>query len=309
MKCDVKMFSYAVAFAAAKHAGQTRFDGSPYIYHPMTVASMVKNAGFGLKYQIAAVLHDTLEDTDATEDELREGFGDEVTDAVVLLTRAKGEDEEEYVAKLLRNHISAVVKNADKIHNLCELAFTGEPGETRSEEAQAHACRYINKALKYYQNRFSQALNSAIARADAYLVSEIQDRKYSVCDYSADEMQLFSDHKVDPMLQSEMPDFSLPYGSAPDGKIIFLSLDGCSFEDPEIYCLYDFSIPANYTKGWKLTHNGWVMEDKRSGDFQLSKLVDFDDDTYSPEEMISYLKELKYNYHYFVEGAKLGVDI
>jgi len=51
------------------------------------------------------------------------------------------------------------------------------------------------------------------------------------------------------------------------------------------------------------------MEDKRSGGFQLLKLVDFDDDTYSPEEMISYLKELKYNYHYFVEGAKLGVDI
>ena len=76
----------AIVFASLKHAGQKRKDGSPYIYHPLHVAEMLKNSGYGINYQIAGILHDVLEDTDATEQEVAV-FGDDVLNAVRLVTR------------------------------------------------------------------------------------------------------------------------------------------------------------------------------------------------------------------------------
>ena len=83
----------AVVFAALKHSGQERKDGSPYIFHPMKVAQRLKEDGYGEEYQTAAMLHDVLEDTDAKEEELEE-YGEQVSNAVKLLTRKRGMKEE-----------------------------------------------------------------------------------------------------------------------------------------------------------------------------------------------------------------------
>ena len=239
---NVVLFSKAVAYAAKKHAAQTRREGSPYIYHPLAVATMVRNMGFGIDYQIAAVLHDTLEDTDATEEELRRIFGNEVTDAVVLLTRKPGEDEEEYVSSILQNHIAAVVKNADKIHNLREVVCVGIPGSKRTEAEAQHAVRYLNKAIKYYMNRFSQALNDAIDFTRTKLHDwTVPDFTASVPAYTKEKMTLFMDQEVDPKLQEELPDFSLPCE-----KIQFIELDFSDICDPILYCFYDLSLIHYY---------------------------------------------------------------
>ena len=151
------LFAEAIAYAARKHAGQTRKDGTPYIYHPLKVADLVKGAGYGLEYQMAAVLHDTLEDTDATEDEILT-FGADVLEAVKLVTRPDGMDEDVYVAAILQNPIAKAVKNADKIHNMKDLVNCGNPEWGRY---------YAKKVQKYYGGKFSKELDEAMEQAIA----------------------------------------------------------------------------------------------------------------------------------------------
>lgn len=184
-----ELYVKALAFANEKHATQTRKDGdTPYIVHPIAVAELVRKAGYGKKYQITALLHDTLEDTDATEEDLRI-FGEDVVHAVKLLTRAKGADESEYVRNVLSNPMAAVVKNADKICNLYDSAYSGKTGEQRSKEITEFARKYIAKARKYYAHKFSPALDDAIEKVDAMLQDEyVRDRK--IPNYTREEMRL-----------------------------------------------------------------------------------------------------------------------
>ena len=186
---DNELYVKALAFANEKHAGQTRKDGdTPYIVHPIAVAELVRKAGYGKKYQITALLHDTLEDTDATEEDLCI-FGEDVVRAVKLLTRGKGEDESEYVKNVLTDPVAAVVKNADKISNLYDSAFSGETGQARSEEMTKFARKYISKARKYYEHKFSPALDDAIEKVAALLEEEYV-RDWQTPNYTREEMKL-----------------------------------------------------------------------------------------------------------------------
>ena len=157
----------AVILASRKHEGQERKDGTPYIYHPLMTARMVAEAGYDERYIITALLHDVLEDTDTTEDEIRDMFGEEILEALRLVTRPPGMPEEEYVAGILKNDIAAAVKNADKIHNLHELLYTLKDGEKTN--GQTFAERYLEKSRKYYQGKFSKDLDLALDEAESRL--------------------------------------------------------------------------------------------------------------------------------------------
>lgn len=157
---DSELYSRALAFAAWKHRSQTRRDGeTPYITHPLAVADLVRRAGGDTRTQVAALLHDTLEDTDATENEILE-FGPDVLEAVKLLTRPEGADEDEYVEKILKNPMAAMVKNADKLHNLSQAPFC---------EDREWAKRYVEKSRRYYGERFSPAVDKMIGNARSIL--------------------------------------------------------------------------------------------------------------------------------------------
>ena len=117
MKENERYFS-ALAYATAKHNGQTRKEGVPYITHPIAVAEILEQKGYGEDYIIAGLFHDLLEDTDATESEILELSNESVLCAVKLLTKQSGYNMREYIDGIKRNPIAFAVKAADRLHNL-----------------------------------------------------------------------------------------------------------------------------------------------------------------------------------------------
>lgn len=153
-------FENALQLATQKHAGQLRRDGTPYIWHPMAVAGLLRRAGFDQRYQITGLLHDLLEDTDTTEAEIS-AFGADVLEAVQLLTKRDGEDEAVYVERILNNDMAAMVKTSDRINNLLD-AMSGPIGELRTEESKKFVRWYLKKSETYYHRKFCPALDETI---------------------------------------------------------------------------------------------------------------------------------------------------
>jgi (p)ppGpp synthase/HD superfamily hydrolase len=108
----------AELIARRAHAGQYRRDGkTPYITHPERVAAKCKNIP---EAEAVAWLHDVLEDTDITaEDLLQEDIPKEVVTAVELLTK-RGESYEDYLYQLRKNTLARIVKIQDMIDNLSD---------------------------------------------------------------------------------------------------------------------------------------------------------------------------------------------
>ena len=115
---DEQRYNKALEFATLKHSGQMRKGGEPYITHPITVSQYVRDKGLGIDYQIAALFHDLLEDTDATEQEILELSNVDVLEAVKLLTKQDGYVMADYVEAIKNNPIAFEVKESDRLHNL-----------------------------------------------------------------------------------------------------------------------------------------------------------------------------------------------
>jgi (p)ppGpp synthase/HD superfamily hydrolase len=100
----------AIEIAVRAHAGQKGKDGSPYILHPLRLMTRLGTD----EERMAAVLHDVVEDTEVTLDELRNaGFPEEVLTAVRLLTHEEGISYEDYVRRLKPHPIARRIKLAD----------------------------------------------------------------------------------------------------------------------------------------------------------------------------------------------------
>jgi len=122
----------AIQIATDAHDRQERFDGSPYINHPLRVMCTLQNQGHSERAQIVGVLHDSVEDSDLTFDDLRaEGFGDDIINPLELLTKLPGDDYEMYVQRLSVNACSRAVKKADLFDNL-DLTGLTNPSKKRT---------------------------------------------------------------------------------------------------------------------------------------------------------------------------------
>ena len=109
-----KLTKEAMKLCFEKHKNQIDKSGMPYVFHPFHLAESMKD-----EYTTCvALLHDTIEDTDMTADELMaDGFPKEVVEAVTLLTHSKSEPYLDYVKRVKVNNIARYVKIADLMHN------------------------------------------------------------------------------------------------------------------------------------------------------------------------------------------------
>ena len=122
----------AWAVGAAAHAGQTRKSGEPYITHPVAVAKVLAEQGLDIETLIAAILHDTIEDTPVTRECLATEFGATVADlvdGVTKLDKLQFRDRQEAAAESFRKMLLAMardlrvilIKLADRLHNMRTL--------------------------------------------------------------------------------------------------------------------------------------------------------------------------------------------
>ena len=126
---DVEKIERAYALARSAHAEQKRATGEPYIIHPVAAALTVVQLGMDTDTVCAALLHDVVEDTSVTLDEVRKAFGDDVAtmvDGVTKLSKIKFVSKEEAQAENVRKMMIAmakdvrviIVKLADRLHNM-----------------------------------------------------------------------------------------------------------------------------------------------------------------------------------------------
>lgn len=135
---DLDLVRKAYVYCAKVHQGQTRLSGEPYLVHPMEVAAILADLKLDVPTVVTGLLHDTVEDTLATLEELSAMFGDEVSRLVDGVTKigkihfkTKEESQAENFRKMLlamANDIRVIlVKLADRLHNMRTLQYQPEP--------------------------------------------------------------------------------------------------------------------------------------------------------------------------------------
>ena len=142
---DMDLIDKAVEYANVKHKFQKRKDGSPYIIHPLAVAQVVAEMGLDMDAILGALLHDCIEDTDASHEDIEKLFGTtvaELVEGVTKLTRANFSTSEQAQMENLRKMFMAMskdirvvlIKIADRLHNMRTMQY-------QTPEKQVKKCR------------------------------------------------------------------------------------------------------------------------------------------------------------------------
>ena len=245
------------------HSGQTRNDGSPYINHPFAVAEILRICGYDERYQIAGLFHDLLEDTRATEKEIA-AFGEDILEAVKLLTRAKGQPEDEYVAAILGNDMAAAVKSADKVHNLISAVCNDGFGVRWTAKSRRFAERYLKKAKLYYEGNFCEEMDRIIDVVENALNEDETPTGITINPpamklYTTVEKEAYEKRRA-AWNTDERPPFDSP------------DLHYCKFEEDGYFAFLGDKI-LSAKKRWILTTGGWAPQESILTESQMTDLI------------------------------------
>ena len=133
-RVDTKLIMKAYNLASEKHKDQKRHSGEPYIVHPLNVAYILADVGLDDSTICAALLHDIVEDTDVTDEDLRKIFGEEIADMVagvtklgtMMFTSVEERQVEDYRKMFLamgKDIRVIIIKLADRLHNMRTLKY------------------------------------------------------------------------------------------------------------------------------------------------------------------------------------------
>src|SRR5919107_78986 len=139
-KADLDLLERAYLTAERLHCTQTRKSGDPYITHPLAVTTILADIGMTEPTLVASLLHDTVEDTPYTLDELRSDFGDEVAQLVDGVTKldkvqygetAQAETIRKMIVAMARDIRVLVIKLADRLHNMRTVRYVKQSTQVR----------------------------------------------------------------------------------------------------------------------------------------------------------------------------------
>lgn len=133
-KIDVKLIKKAYDYAVYYHGNQCRHSGEPYIIHPLHVASILAEIGLDDSTICAALLHDVVEDTEVTDHDLRQEFGEEIAEMVKGVTKLgtmqfasieeqQVEDYRKMFLAMGKDIRVILIKLADRLHNMRTLKY------------------------------------------------------------------------------------------------------------------------------------------------------------------------------------------
>jgi len=139
---EIALLQKAIVFSGRAHKGQVRRSGEPYLSHPLEVAAQLADMNLDPMTLAAGLLHDVLEDTEVTAEQLREGFGKDVAalvEGVTKISRVQEASPELQRAETIQKIILAMtddlrvifIKLADRLHNLRTLKFLPESAQKR----------------------------------------------------------------------------------------------------------------------------------------------------------------------------------
>ncbi|WP_428408774.1 RelA/SpoT family protein [Hyphococcus sp.] len=187
---DEDLLNKAYVYAMKAHGGQTRASGDPYFSHPLAVAAILTSLRADPATVATALLHDVVEDTDATVDDIRKLFGDEIArlvDGVTKLSQIELRSEASKQAENFRKLVMAMaddvrvllVKLADRLHNMRTLHYIEKP-EKRQRIARETMDIYAPLAGRIGVQRFREELEDISYRelspeAHATISSRLED--------------------------------------------------------------------------------------------------------------------------------------
>lgn len=155
------LVSKALQIAYTAHHGQSDYSGVPYIFHPYAVAELVCETMPEEAAVCAALLHDVVEDTSVTWEDLEAEFPEEVIELLKILTHDPEEDYFAYIRRIKQNPVATQIKGMDVWHNMAESRLTGCDNVTEEQRA-------------YWEQKYSKALGILLG-SDSEEELEVQE--------------------------------------------------------------------------------------------------------------------------------------
>ena len=235
---DQALIEKAYLFADKKHEGQVRKSGDPYICHCLGVAKILAELQAGPQTICVGLLHDTIEDTETTKEEIEKNFGKEVADLVEALTKVTRLSDYKNVEFTAENHRkifvamakdvrAIIVKLADRLHNMRTLQFQPKEKQVRISKETLEVYAPIAHRLGLYRLQ-TEMEDLSLWYLDNEKYREIEDKMNSLA---------VNAHQALEELKKELSD--ILKGS----KIPFVILDRVK----SVYSIYKKMYNKNYS--------------------------------------------------------------